>query len=529
MKFQSSNVSSMRSCAFGQWILRGEWLEGGKGKGVHLPPKELAVLWILLDAGESLVSKDFLLENVWPGCDVAEESLTRCIYALRKVLGVDRHYIATVYGKGYRFVCPVIELMEPDAASLTPLFLVLPFRSDSALLSSQLHEQVTRALTNAFSAALRITPASLTAGQIFRGETVQVVDRLAPDYYLSGRCASVGDQIELSIELARSRDHALVHAQAITTNDIATALEAVVLMVAQRLPGIHSRGESCSSYPLALAYLNGLAGMQAYTPDSLREALRQFGQCVQLDENYAPPWCGIASAHLALASLGLCPEHRAFERSQFAIGKALALEPGNHSALVRLALLTSLQGQTDAAEALFQHSLLGGNHADAYFYYAWHQWSSGFEVGADQSIDISLSHDPESVAAKVLKLRITAHRQPKAGLLMIRQPWMNDLTRHPIVQGLAVTIFAGGSVVADYRTTREADDDTFDARTYWRLSSPGRQLGHCLGQMAAPWITSEFHQSSSSTAARQAVICEEDPLFSLSAGQTSSNSHGSAP
>ncbi len=513
MKFQSSNVSSMRSCAFGQWILRGEWLVGGKDKDVHLPPKELAVLWMLLDAGESLVSKDFLLENVWAGCDVAEESLTRCIYALRKMLGVDRHYIATVYGKGYRFVCPVIELMEPDAASLAPSFLVLPFRSDSALLSSQLHEQVTRALTNAFSAALRIIPASLTAGQLFGGETLQVVERLAPDYYLSGRCGSVGDQIELSIELARSRDHALVHAQAIKTNDIATALEAVILMVAQRLPGIHSRGESCSSYPLALAYLNGLAGMQAYTPDSLREALRQFSQCVQLDENYAPPWCGMAGAYLALASLGLSPERHAFERSQFAIGKALALEPGNLSALVRLALLTSLQGQTDAAEALFQHSLPGSNHADAYFYYAWHQWSSGFEVGAERSIDISLSHDPDSVAAQVLKLRIMAHRQPGALSLMIRQPGINDLTRHPIVQALATTVFAGDSVDADYQTTRETDVDTFDARTYWRLSSPGRQIGHCLGQMAAPWITSDFRRLSSSTALQQVVFCNEDPPF----------------
>jgi len=529
MKVRSRVKSPVRSCAFGRWILRGEWLVNNQGKGVHLPPKELAVLWLLLDAGESLVSKDDILENVWPGCDVAEESLTRCIYALRKILGENKNYISTVYGKGYRFVSPVIELSEPDSLTQSPSFLVLPFRSDSALLRSQLHEQVTRALTRAFSGALRVTPASLTTGQSCVRETLQLVELLAPDFYLTGRCASVGNDIELSVELVRSRDHALLYSQAIKSADTVTALDAVVLMVAQRLPGIHPRGESCSSYPLALAYLNGLAGLRAHTPDSLGEALQQFGQCVRLDETYSPPWCGIAGAYLALAGLGLCPEALAFERAQLAIGKALALEPGNDPALVRLALLTSLQGSVDAAEALFQRSLLGSGDADAYFYYAWHQWSCGLEIQAEQSIDISLSHDPDSVAARILKLRITGHRQPKAAAMMIRHPWNIDLTNHPVVQGLATSVFAlaGDLVDADYRTISQAAVDAFDAHTYWRLSSPGRRPGHCVAQMPVSWGALDLHRFNSSSAVQQVLFCNEEPTLSLSSAEPSSRTKGS--
>ena len=98
-----TDQSSTRSFVFGRWILQRDGLLLHDGKGLHLPPKELHVLRLLLGAAGSLVSKDWLLDQVWSNCDVAEESLTRCIYALRKLLGRENDYIKTVYGKGYRF------------------------------------------------------------------------------------------------------------------------------------------------------------------------------------------------------------------------------------------------------------------------------------------------------------------------------------------------------------------------------------------------------------------------------------------
>lgn len=77
------------------------------GTYLHLPPKELKVLRALLGGHGRLIDQDTLIEQVWPGGDIAGESLTRCIYSLRKTLGEYKHFIVTVYGKGYRFQAPV--------------------------------------------------------------------------------------------------------------------------------------------------------------------------------------------------------------------------------------------------------------------------------------------------------------------------------------------------------------------------------------------------------------------------------------
>lgn len=100
---------------FACWALHGDGRLTGAGADVQLPPKEWQVLRLLLVSGGVLMTKDRLLELAWPQGEVAEESLTRCIYSLRKYLGADKGFIKTIYGRGYRFTCPVVtEGHAPD-------------------------------------------------------------------------------------------------------------------------------------------------------------------------------------------------------------------------------------------------------------------------------------------------------------------------------------------------------------------------------------------------------------------------------
>lgn len=92
---------------FAGWTLQGDGRLIGEGADIQLPPKEWHVLRLLLASGGALMTKDRLLELVWPRGEVAEESLTRCIYALRKQLKKDKGFIKTIYGRGYRFTCAV--------------------------------------------------------------------------------------------------------------------------------------------------------------------------------------------------------------------------------------------------------------------------------------------------------------------------------------------------------------------------------------------------------------------------------------
>jgi len=77
---------------------------------IHLEPKVMQVLvQLALHAGEVL-SKEQLIEAVWPDTFVSEQALTRCISVLRRELQDNTHtprYIQTISKSGYRLVATV--------------------------------------------------------------------------------------------------------------------------------------------------------------------------------------------------------------------------------------------------------------------------------------------------------------------------------------------------------------------------------------------------------------------------------------
>lgn len=80
------------------------------GGAVPVEPKAFRVLLFLLHSPGRLVSKDEILKAVWNDGVVSDNSLTKSIATLRRLMGDDRReprYIATVQTVGYRLVCPV--------------------------------------------------------------------------------------------------------------------------------------------------------------------------------------------------------------------------------------------------------------------------------------------------------------------------------------------------------------------------------------------------------------------------------------
>jgi len=74
---------------------------------VRLSPKAMAVLVVLYEARGEVLSREALMEAVWPDVAVGEEVLTRAIADLRKALGDSRQdprYIQTVQKAGYRLL-----------------------------------------------------------------------------------------------------------------------------------------------------------------------------------------------------------------------------------------------------------------------------------------------------------------------------------------------------------------------------------------------------------------------------------------
>src|ERR1700686_3049337 len=61
------------------------------------------VLMALIEASGAVVSKDALINRVWPDRIVEENNLQAQIAALRRAFGADRDLIRTIAGRGYQF------------------------------------------------------------------------------------------------------------------------------------------------------------------------------------------------------------------------------------------------------------------------------------------------------------------------------------------------------------------------------------------------------------------------------------------
>src|SRR5215472_249840 len=97
--------------------------EGGAVVPVAIGSRALAVLGVLVAGQGDLVSKEEIMDAVWPGTAVAENNLTVQISSLRRVLDDERAQgscIQTVPGRGYRFVAAVTR-EEPRASDVSSL------------------------------------------------------------------------------------------------------------------------------------------------------------------------------------------------------------------------------------------------------------------------------------------------------------------------------------------------------------------------------------------------------------------------
>jgi DNA-binding winged helix-turn-helix (wHTH) protein len=94
------------------------------GVDVHLQPKAFELLRVLVEARPKALSKQEILDAVWPEVFVSENNLATVVRDLRTALGDDAqtpHYIRTAYGYGYAFAAA--------AAAVGPPLPPLPGRS----------------------------------------------------------------------------------------------------------------------------------------------------------------------------------------------------------------------------------------------------------------------------------------------------------------------------------------------------------------------------------------------------------------
>ena len=110
--------------------LQARELRTADDRPVELRPKALDVLLLLAAQAGRVVDKSTLMDRVWPGVVVGDDSLTQTVVEIRRALGDREHQVLrTVARRGYR-----LQPNEPVASPVAPSLsvAVLPIAHDAA-------------------------------------------------------------------------------------------------------------------------------------------------------------------------------------------------------------------------------------------------------------------------------------------------------------------------------------------------------------------------------------------------------------
>ena len=114
-------VPVRRSFAFGPFLLKPEQQLLLKWEApVKIGGRALDILTALVEKPGELLDKRTLISRVWPSTHVEETNLKVNMAGLRRALDDDPclpRFIATVVGRGYRFIAPVRSTGSPAPAS----------------------------------------------------------------------------------------------------------------------------------------------------------------------------------------------------------------------------------------------------------------------------------------------------------------------------------------------------------------------------------------------------------------------------
>lgn len=118
----------------------------GPNGNVHIEPKNMDVLMVLLKANGELVSREKILQQVWPNQQVSDDVINTAISMLRKALvqsGPSNKYLLTVPRKGYRLVYPAsdnVMTLHPKLKNKTQQVINAPFLKSEPTQASKVDE-----------------------------------------------------------------------------------------------------------------------------------------------------------------------------------------------------------------------------------------------------------------------------------------------------------------------------------------------------------------------------------------------------
>lgn len=207
MNDPSSNAvpDSEPAFTFGELRLESDGSLFRADKAIHLPPRELAALRMLLKHAGRIVTPSQLKDALWGEVHVTPDSLLRCISSLRARLGPE-DWIETFYKRGYR-ISATVRRIDRQSTHELPRLALIPFACGVNVpdhLGQSLAEGTTALLTDQGAGMFSMLARDSVFTLARRGLTAQQIgESLKADFVLAGTLRCLPLHLRLRAEMVR--------------------------------------------------------------------------------------------------------------------------------------------------------------------------------------------------------------------------------------------------------------------------------------------------------------------------------------
>src|SRR4051812_36025680 len=279
------------------------------GQSVKLSSRSLDILCELAAASGQVVSKDRLMEKIWPGRVVEENAIQVHVSALRKALesGSDgQSYVVTVPGRGYRLVA--IESSAPPSAQ--PISAAMAARGTSVAVlrfanlsgdSSQDYfaDGIVEDIITGLSRITGLSVVGGTSSLLFDAGATDLASigrKLGCRYLVQGSVRKADNRIRITARLVESDIGAALWAERYDRrfDDIFEVQDAIAMSLIGALePNLRKveinrvrreRPNNLDAYDL---FLRALSSMRTTMPTGAGEAIPLLEKALELEPDYA--------------------------------------------------------------------------------------------------------------------------------------------------------------------------------------------------------------------------------------------------
>jgi len=388
------------------------------GAPVQLGGRAIDILCVLAAAKGNVVTKDELLERVWPGLTVAESNIQVHVSALRKALDEGKDglsYVVTASGRGYRFVGQLVTADDGKAAPQQglpipdrPSIAVLPFENLSGDPEQEYFaDGIVEDITTALSRMRWLFVIARNSSFAFKGRAVdakQIGRELGVRYLLEGSVRKAANRVRITGQLidATTGGHLWADRFDGPLDDIFDLQDQVTASVVgaiapklQQAEIERARYKPTESLDAYDYFLRGTASLHRWTRKGNDEALTLFYKAIELDPDFATAH-GMAAWCYVLRQLNGWTTDRPDELAEIMRLAERVTESGKDDA-VALSFgglaLGRVVGNLEGGVALIDKALVLNSNLAA----AW--YASGWVRAFQRDTDVALDH-----AARAMRL-----------------------------------------------------------------------------------------------------------------------------